>query len=319
MVSQLTRILLSILTYITLTITLSTLYAQETTPTPSLKAAKITQPFTQADLTVITGNTQRPNGITWYNNKLYTVCSGDWTIYEIDATTGETEQYIYGVRNAHTLLATDSTNELQLWIPDFQTNTLVRIQQGTAENIATGLNGPWGIAQLNEDTLIITNLKSNNAVAITNGNTQEIISGLRSPTGIAADSQYLYIANTGSARRAIEWFDLTQIPAGEGEIPLRANQDGKPLVAGLQNTTGITLGPDRLLYFAYALGTRGIIGRVNPEVCIQNGGCSNDQIETVVYTELPVPLAGLTISPDMRLFVHSMFSPDLYWLQLPTE
>lgn len=299
------------------------LHAQETTPSPisatPVTASPLSQPFTQADLSVITANTQRPNGLTWFNNNLYTVCSGDWTIYEIDSTSGETAQYIYGVRNAHNLLATDTNNEFQLWIPDFQTDTLVRIRQGIVENIATGLNGPWGITLLNADTFIITNLKANNAVTISNGTVQETISNLRSPTGIAADDNYIYIANTGSARRAIEWFDRSQMSAGEGDLPINASEAGKPLVSGLQNTTGITLGPDGLLYFAYALGTRGVVGRVDPAVCIESGGCSNDQIETVVFTELAVPLAGLTIAPDMRLFVHSMFSPDLYWLQLPTE
>ncbi|MBI5669854.1 MAG: hypothetical protein HZC41_17800 [Chloroflexi bacterium] len=304
-----------------LTLTPIHIHAQETTPSSisDIKAVKISQPFTQADLSVITANTQRPNGMTWHNNKLYTVCSGDWTVYEIDSTNGETAQYIYGVRNAHSLLASDSNEGIQLLIPDFQTDSLIRIQRGVTENIATGLNGPWGITSLNPETLIVTNLKANNAVAISGNETSEIITNLRSPTGIAVNSQYLFIANTGSARRAIEWFDLSQLPSGERDTPLKADEEGKPLVSGLQNTTGITLGPDGLLYFAYALGTRGIVGRVDPEVCINNGGCSNDQIETVVFTELPVPLAGLTVSPDMRLFVHSMYSPELYWLQLPTE
>jgi hypothetical protein len=90
------------------------------------------------------------------------------------------------------------------------------------------------------------------------------------------------------------------------------------LVSGLQNTTGLVLGPDGYLYFAYALGTRGVVGRVDPDVCRERGGCSNTDVEIVVFTELAAPLAGLTISPDMRLFVHTMFSPDIYWVQLST-
>src|SRR5690606_9569737 len=101
------------------------------------------------------------------------------------------------------------------------------------------------------------------------------------------------------------------------DSPLAADTDGKPLVTGLQNVTGITLGSDGWLYFAYALGTRGVVGRIDPNACVGNGGCTNDQIEVVVFTELSVPLAGLTLSPDMKLYVHSMFSPDLYWVQLP--
>lgn len=324
-------------TTITLLLIVHNFNAQELTPTPAPSKTPqqtqsitpqatssvqtfINQPFTQADLTVITANTQRPNGITWYDNTLYTICSGDSTIYEIDALTGETRQYLFGVRNAHSLYAEDTENGLTLWIPDFEANTLVTVERGTAQNIATGLNGPWGITPINQETFLITNLRGNNAVLITDsGAVQEVISNLRSPTGIAADREHIFIANTGSARRAIEWFTQDEVIQTEANSPLTADTDGKPLVSGLQNVTGITMGSDGLLYFAYALGTRGVIGRVDPTACITNGGCSSDQVEVVVYTELTVPLAGLTLSPDMKLYIHSMFSPDLYWIQLPTN
>ena len=60
-----------------------------------------------------------------------------------------------------------------------------------------------------------------------------------------------------------------------------------------------------------------MVGRVQPEKCSEQGGCSNEDVELVLYSDLEAPLAGLTISPDMRLFVHSLFSPDIYWAQLP--
>lgn len=313
------------------------LYAQEPSPTPApsktppdietnapeataLLQASTNKPLTQADLAVITANTQRPNGITWYDDKLYTICSGDSTIYEIDAATGDTIQYLFGVKNAHTLYAANTNNNLVLWIPDFESNTLLTVERGVAKNIATGLNGPWGITPLNEESFLVTNLRGNNAVRIgSNGEVQEIISNLRSPTGVTTNDEYIFIANTGSARRAIEWFPKEQVMNTEPDSPLAADTDGKPLVTGLQNVTGITLGSDGWLYFAYALGTRGVVGRVDPNACVDNGGCTNDQIEVVVFTELSVPLAGLTLSPDMKLYVHSMFSPDLYWVQLPTS
>ena len=37
-------------------------------------------PFTQDDLELLVGNVQRPNGITWHDGELYTVCNGDWTL-----------------------------------------------------------------------------------------------------------------------------------------------------------------------------------------------------------------------------------------------
>jgi hypothetical protein len=313
---------ISIGIYLLFIVTHTPAQAQLPSPNPAANATqplsinKTYQPFTQADLTIITGNTQRPNGMAWHNEKLYTICSGDGTVYEIDAQTGETSQYIYGVQNAHTLIAQESDTGLTLWIPDFETNTLILIQQGITKVITNQLDGPWGIAQLNNTSFIITNLRSNNATVVdTEGNSQEAITQLRSPSGISIDNDYLYIANSGSSRRAIEWFLISDI---ENKNALEADRDGHPLVTGLQNVTNIVLGQDGLLYFAYALGTRGVVGRIDPKQCLANG-CNNDQVENVIYTELPAPLAGLTLSPDMRLYIHSMFSPDLYWVQLPTK
>ncbi len=270
----------------------------------------------QADLAILTGNVQRPNGIVWHNSKLYTVCNGDFTIYEIDDTTAATRTYIWGVRNAHALYAeTTDLGELNLWAPDFQSNELIRIDRNGVDTVLANLDGPWGIAYLNENEFLVTGLRSNNLMVVTrDGQSREIVTDLRSPTGVAADDNAVYIANTGSARRAIEWMDKAAIPAESDSEPVIA----RPLVSGLQNTTGLVLAADGHLYFAYSLGTRGVIGRIDPEVCKANEGCTNADVEIVVYTELAAPLAGLTISPDMRLFVHTMFSPDIYWVQLET-
>ncbi len=89
--------------------------------------------------------------------------------------------------------------------------------------------------------------------------------------GIVHDDQTLYVANYGSTRRSIEWYSLIST--------LVSGQDAEPtriivLVSGLQNTTGLQLGSDGKLYFAYALGNRGLVGRVDPQVCLANGGCT---------------------------------------------
>jgi hypothetical protein len=88
------------------------------------------------------------------------------------------------------------------------------------------------------------------------------------------------------------------------------------LISGLQEVTNVVMGPDDYLYFAYALGSRGVVGRVDPEVCKENGGCTNTQVELVVWTELAAPLAGLIITPEMRLYVHTMFGTEIYWLDM---
>lgn len=269
------------------------------------------EPYTQTDLSVLIGNVLRPNGIIWHDNNLYAVCNGDWTLYEIEDTVGDTRTYIYGVRDAHTLLVEErDDNRLDLWVPDYDVNALLLVNQsGAPREIATELEGPWGIAYYDEGSFLVTNLLGNNiAVVNRNGEWEVAIEGLRSPTGIVTTDNYVFVANNGSSRRSIEWIDKDMV---EDESP-----ELQPLVSGLQNTTGLVLAEDGYLYFAYALGTRGIVGRVDPTVCQENGGCSNDQVEIVLYTELPAPLAGLTISPDMRLFVHTIYRPEIYWLQL---
>jgi hypothetical protein len=299
------------------------------TPTPVTEVAPefhiALQPRTQADLSILTGNVQRPNGIVWHNGKLYTACNGDFTLYEIDATTAATRTYIFGVRNAHTLYAeAGDAGRPNLWVPDFETNRLLFIDgTGVPRPVITDLRGPWGIAYLDEDRFLITNQRGDSLIVVgRDGTVQNLLDDLRLPTGVAADEEFIYVANYGRPRYAIEWLNKADIPdtvndeAEEEEFTGDLRAKVQTLVSGIQNTTGIVLAADGYLYFAYALGTRGAIGRVDPQMCRENGGCTNDQVEIVVYTELAAPLAGLTISPDMRLFVHTMFSPDIYWVQL---
>jgi hypothetical protein len=262
-------------------------------------------------MSILTGNVQRPNGITWFNNKLYTACTGDSTVYELDSTTGTTATYIFGLNNAHTLHAEeDEGGQLHLWAPDFVTNELVHITRNGVQPVAEGLQGPWGILPMNESEFLISNLLGNNITRVTrDGSVEEVVNNLLAPTGLAMDGSNIYVGNNGSTRRAIEWFTTDDLAGG---MPVAT----QPLVTGLQNTTGLAMGADNKLYFAYALGTRGVVGRVDPAECIRNGGCTSEQVEIVVLTELAAPLAGLSISPDMRLFVHTMFRPDIYWVQL---
>jgi DNA-binding beta-propeller fold protein YncE len=264
----------------------------------------------QSDLNVLTGNVQRPNGLTYLDGMLYISCTGDNTIYETNAATGSTRTYLWGVMNAHTLIAErDESRELTLWIPDYQSNALVRIRRGSLQTIVRNLQSPWGIVDVSSAYFLVTSLRSNTVERIDrDGRRQVWIEGLAAPTGIDSDGVYVYVANNGSARRAIEYYALEALEAGDYE--------GRRLVSGIQNPTGIQLASDGNLYFAYSLGTRGVVGRVDPEACRENGGCGNDQVEIVLYTELAAPLAGLTITPDMRLFVHTMYSPEIFWTQL---
>ena len=271
--------------------------------------------LTQADLSILTGNVQRPNGIAWLDGQLFVSCTGDWTIYQIDAVSSQTLTYIYGIRNAHTLHAeVGQDNEIHLWAPDFQTNTLNDVTRNGVRAVTNGLSGPWGIVERDEESFLVTNLSANTLTSVgRDGAVETVVGGLRAPTGVATDGEVAYVGNNGSTRRAVEWYDLSE------SLPIQAPDDGAghELVRGLQNVTGLTLAEDGYLYFAFSLGTRGVVGRVDPVRCRENGGCVNEDVEIVLMTELAAPLAGLTVSPDGKLYVHTMFSPDIYWAQLP--
>ena len=272
------------------------------------------EPLTQSDLNVLVGNVLRPNGAIWYNDNLYLACTGDSTLYEVDDVSGDTRTYIFGVQNAHAMYIEEiGENEINVWVPDYDSNALLRVNRaGAPQQVATELDNPWGISYLDENQFLVTNIGNDTLVLVNrDGTVTPILDELRSPTGIAVDNDYVYFANNGSARRSIEWLSVEDI-VDETIQPIP-----QTLVSGLQNTTNIVMAEDGYLYFAYALGTRGVVGRIDPELCL-DGGCTNDQVEVVVYTELAAPLAGLTISSDMRLFIHTIFRPEIYWLQLDT-
>ena len=266
-------------------------------------------PFLQSDLELIVGNVQRPNGIVWFEDTIYTVCNGDWTIYKIDDRTGDTITYVFGVRNGNSIIAEATDEGFDLWVPDPDSGALWKVDERRAapESIHSDLAAPWGIARLDEDRFLITDTRSNSIMLVPiNGAPTTAHSELRAPTGIVRDGNKVYFANGGSARRGIEFFEY----ADDGSF-----SEVQPLVSGLQNTTNIILGADGYLYFSYALGTRGVVGRIYPPNCLETG-CSNQDVEMVVFSDIPAPLA-ITLSDDLRLFLHSRFKPEIYWVKLP--
>ena len=273
----------------------------------------VIDPFTQDDLRLLSGNVLRPNGMFWHDGYLYIGCNGDFTIYRVDADTGATITYVSGVENVNEFYVEDGPS---LWIPDFSRNTFTLVDRENVNqprtDLADDLAAPWGIAPL-EDNFLLTMFRSGDLVQATReGEVEVVATGFRSPTGIVVHDDIVFVANHDSARRSIEWFEL----AATADGPL-ADTDMQQLVKGLQFTTNLVMGPDGMLYFAYALGQRGVVGRVDPAVCIEAGGCSNIDVEPVVWTELQAPLVGLNITPNMRLFIHSQYGAEIYWIQLP--
>ncbi len=288
---------------------------QETPEVETDAVADVELPLRQEQLFLLTGNVQRPNALFWYADYLYAACTGDSTLYEINSRDASTRPYIYGVLNAHSLhVDQDNSGVLTIWAPDYGRDALLRVTRSGVREVRGDLDGPWGIAALGEQDFLVTSLKQNRAMLVYRGGAaREVIQGLRSPTGIALDEERVYVANTGSARRAIEWAPRDEVLSDSG-VPAET----RPLVSGLQNATSLVLAGDGWLYFSHSLGTRGVVSRVRPELCSNPEGCSNEDVEQVLFTDLEAPLAGLTISPDMRVFVHSMFSPDIYWARLPS-
>ena len=268
-------------------------------------------PFLQGDLELLVGNVQRPNGIVWFNDSLFTVCNGDWTVYKIDDVAGDTITFVFGTRNANSLIAEGTAAGFDLWVPDPDTGTIWRLDQNRAApvSIISELAAPWGMTRLDADRFLVTDSRMNTILEVSaSGASRQVHAELRSPTGIVRHGEYIYFANGGSARRGIEYFEL----GDDG-----AYSEVKPLVSGLQNTSNISIGADGQLYFAYALGTRGVVGRVDPAMCLADG-CNNDDVELLVFSDIPAPLA-ITLSDDLRLFLHSRYRPEIYWLQLPNR
>jgi len=277
--------------------------------TPEAQASALASPFLQDDLELLTGNVQRPNAITWYDNYLYVICNGDWTIYRIDDRSGDTITYVFGVRNGSSFIAEDTEAGFDLWIPDTDSETLWKVDQARLApvSIASQLNTPWGITRIDPDHFLVTNAHAHSISQVSeSGITHTILTDLRSPTGIASDGSRVYVANAGSARRGIEWFEIQE----DGSY-----SEPQPLVSGLRSITNVALANDGFLYFGYALGTRGIVGRIEPRQCLDSG-CASDDVEVVVFPDIPAPIA-LTISEDRRLFLHSRYRPEIYWAQLP--
>jgi hypothetical protein len=262
--------------------------------------------FTQDDLHEFGGDVARPNGMVWYNGKIYVLCSGDHTIYELLGTTGMTETYIYGVQDAFTIYAEENADgDLDLWVPDYATGKLVRVTKDEVQTVAEGLDGPWGLIPLDMDTFLISvRILGTIETVSRTGERTEILDGLSLPTGLALDRGYLYVANSGDPDRSIEWYEYA---AGDE----RASEGGV-LIEGLGGVMNVQMGPDGLLYFAYSENGLGMVGRVDASTCRFNGGCTAEDVERVVETDLPAPLAGVVFSPDGRLFLHERYSPQLY-------
>ena len=277
----------------------------------SVVSRELESPFLQDDLELLVGNVQRPNGFVWHDGSLYTICNGDWTIYKIDDRSGDTITFVFGTRDGNSLIIENTPAGFDIWVPDPEAGTLWKVDQKrlAPAAITSELEAPWGIARLDGRQFLVTDTRLNSIAAVTeNGQLSEIHSELRAPTGIARNADKVYFANGGSARRGIEYFRIE----ADGEY-----SSIKPLVSGLQNVTNLAIGHDGKLYFAYALGTRGVIGRIDPSIC-HDAGCSGDDVELVVFSDIPAPLA-ITLSDDLRLFLHSRFRPEIYWLQLPVE
>ncbi len=266
-------------------------------------------PFLQDDLELLVGNVQRPNGIVWHDGNLYTVCNGDWTIYKIDDLTGDTITFVFGTRDGNMLLIEDTAAGFDILVPDPDNGTIWKVDQSRSApaRLTIAIEAPWGIARLDGSRFLATDVRGNSIIELSDtGQARTVQDELRSPTGIVRRQNRVYFANGGSARRGIEHFQI----ADDG-----AYSEVLPLVTGLQNVTNIVMGSDGKLYFAYALGTRGVVGRIDPARCHEIS-CSNSDVELVVFSDVPAPLA-ITLSDDLRLFLHSRFRPEIYWLQLP--
>ena len=282
------------------------------TPTPAATTTPEDDgPLTQADLVWFTGDVARPNGMTWLGDLIYVICEGDKTIYKMYGTSGETDTYIYGILDAYTIYAEEERDgNVLLWVPDYKAGKLLLVTVGGVESVASALAGPWGLVPLGSTYFLVSDSLSGTVELVSRtGEIETVVEGLARPTGLEYDGSLMYVANSGSSERAIEWYELRAVRGDKPAV-------GNVLVRGLDDVMALRFGPDDKLYFAYDEEELGVIGRVDPTVCRENGGCGPDEIERVVMTDMDAPLAGLTFAPDGRLFFHERYGDRLYWAQV---
>lgn len=283
----------------------------DTTPKASATAAPT--PLTADDLSTFSPPLQRPNGMTSVGGQLFVSCSGDGTIYLIDAETGEAASYVYGVANAHTLYAESVGDALHLWVPDYDAGNVKHYTEAGVETLANGLEGPWGIARLSDEAFLVTGQRGDALSLVRrDGEHEVVLEGLDEPTDLVVDASagLVYVANGSGDDRAVEWYSLDDLRDGEPA------PEGGRLVEGLDSPTDIHAAEDGYLYVAYADGDEGLVGRVDAAACHERGGCAAEDVTVVIESGLPAPLAGLTTSPSGRLYLHTAYGEEIYWVQM---
>jgi len=258
----------------------------------------------------LTGDVAKPNGIGWYGNNLYVVCAGDGTVYELDDQTGFTNTYIYGVKDAFSIYPEKGRDgNLYLWVPDAGARSIVRVSPSEVETIVSGTGEPRSLIPYDVNTFLVSGLRANTVEQVSrDGERITWITGLEDPTALVLHREYLYVSNMSNVDRAIEWYTLADIRAD--------NPEPSPLLRGIEGITGMQLYSDGYLYFTYEQDGRGLVGRIQPDVCRDANGYSADQVEVVVAPRLTSPLAGLMITPDGRMFFHELYGNVLNWVQL---
>lgn len=282
-------------------------------PLPTATATVTPTALAAEDLTALEPDVQRPNGLTVIDGNIYVACTGDGTLYEVEADSGRTLAYVYGVVDAHTLYAEPVEEGPSLWIPDYGEGSLKHIADHDVETVAEGLEGPWGIAPVEDRGFLVTSQDAGRLSLIgRDGGQTVLLDGLDEPTGVVLDaaSGWVYVANAADPDRTVAGYRLETL-LGNGE-----SATAEPVIRGLERPTGLALDADGQLYVAYEAEGLGLVARVDPAACRDRGGCEAEEVSLIVDTELPAPLAGLTLSSDGRMYLHTAYDGQVYWAQI---
>jgi sugar lactone lactonase YvrE len=135
------------------------------------------------------------------------------------------------------------------------TGSVHALRSGTVETLATGLDGPVGVA-FDGDSVLVAESGAGRVVKLTGAGSDVVVDGLRRPQGIVVRNGHLYIVDAGS--KELIGFDLNTKarntiasglpvgpPPGVEPKPLM----GMPPFSGPQGPfAGIAAGPDGSLY-----------------------------------------------------------------------
>jgi len=178
--------------------------------------------------------------------------------------------------------------------------------------VARDLHGPWGLAYVDEEHFLLTNLLSNTVNLLSrDGDNQVLLDGLSAPMGLVHDEETVYVANYGSTRRSIEWYDYDAVLDGSADARRSRSCAGQRLA----ERDRLAAWQRRQALLCLRASNRGMIGRVDPQICGRTAVAVTINRDRALQRPRGAA-GGLNAHAGHAAVRHTMFQTDLYWADI---